>query len=153
MRNISMDITCSIVTHHGSRASVIFLQDPSRERIRHSVCARARPCSIDKYNGRALSGGPAPFTSPPGAIGAYLSHAIISGDSFGAGCLTISQERHNHQEPRPGATRLEVGPHESLAGSRVPRYTSSSPAVQATCQGGAVHAPGALRSRESPRTY
>ena len=85
-----------------------------------------------------------------GAVGAWLSHAITSGDSFGAGCLTTSQDQHSEQEPRPGATRLEVGPRESRAGSRVPRYTSSSPAVQATCQGGAVHAPGALRSRESP---
>ena len=57
---------------------------------------------------------------------------------------------YSHQDSRPGATRLEVGPRESRAGSRVPRYTSSSPAVQATCQGGAVHAPGALHSRESP---
>ena len=50
---------------------------------------------------------------------------------------------YSHQDSRPGATRLEVGPRESRAGSRVPRHTSSSPAVQATCQGGAVHAPGA----------
>ncbi len=50
--------------------------------------------------------------------------------------------RHT-QDSRPGATRLEVGPRESRAGSRVPRHTLSSPAVQATCQGGAVHAPGA----------
>ena len=66
-------------------------------------------------------------------------------------CLTISQDQDNKQGPRPGATRLEVGPHESRAGSRVPRHTSSSPALQATCQGGAVHAPRTLRSRESPR--
>ena len=109
----------------------------------HGVCARARPYSIDKSNGRALSGGPAPFTSPPGAVGAWPSHAIATRDSFGAGCLTISQDHRSQQEPRPGATRLEVGPRETRAGSRVPRHTSSSPAVQATCQGGAVHAPGA----------
>ena len=53
----------------------------------------------------------------------------------------------------PGATRLEVGPRESRAGSWVPRYTSPGPTVPATCQGGAVHAPGALRSRESPPMY
>ena len=50
---------------------------------------------------------------------------------------------YSHQDSRPGATRLEVGPRESCAGSRVPRYTSYSIAVQATCHGGAVHAPGA----------
>ena len=57
--------------------------------------------------------------------------------------LTIPQEHTAIKDPRPGATRLEVGPRESRAGSRVPIYTSSSPAVQATCQGGAVDAPGA----------
>ena len=31
---------------------------------------------------------------------------------------------YSHQNSRPGATRLEVGPRESRAGSRVPRYTS-----------------------------
>ena len=50
---------------------------------------------------------------------------------------------YSHQDSRPGATRLEVGPHESRAGSRVPRYTSPGPTVPATCQGGAVNATGA----------
>ena len=120
---------------------------------KHGVCARARPYSVDKPNDRALFGGPAPFTSPPRAVGASLSHAITSGDSFGAGCLTTSQDQGSEQESRLGATRLEVGPRESRAGSPLPIHTSSSPAVQATCQGGAVHASGALRSRESPRTH
>ena len=31
---------------------------------------------------------------------------------------------HSHQDSRPGATRLEVGPRDSRAGPRVPRYTS-----------------------------
>ena len=53
------------------------------------------------------------------------------------------QEHITSKGPEPGATRLEVGPRESRAGSRVPRYTSSGPTVPATCQGGAVHAPGA----------
>ena len=72
------------------------------------------------------------------------------GDSFDAGCLTTSQDQDGKQESRVGATRLEVGPRESLAGSRVPRHTSSSPVVQATCQAGAIHAMGVLRSREPP---
>ena len=53
----------------------------------------------------------------------------------------------------PGATRLEVGPRESRAGSRVPRYTSSGPTVPATCQGRAVHAPGAPPGGVPPPTY
>ena len=52
--------------------------------------------------------------------------------------LTISQEHTAIKDTRPGATRLEVGPRESSAGSRVRRYTSSNLVVQATCQGGAV---------------
>ena len=114
------------------------------EKTGDSVCARVRPCSVDKPNDRALPGGPAPFTSPPRVIGVWPSHAITSGNSFGAGYLTISQDQFKHLQSRPGATRLEVGPRESRAGSRVPIYTSSSPAVQATCQGGVVHAPRAL---------
>src|SRR5918994_1497549 len=55
--------------------------------------------------------------------------------------------------PEPGAPRLEIGPRESRAGSRVPRYTSPSPTVPATCQGGAVHAPGAPPGGELPPTY
>ena len=153
MLNLSMTITCLIVANRGSRAPVVFLQDPSLERLRHGVCPRACTYSVDKSNDQALSAGSAPFMSPPGALVFGFSHAITSGDSFGAGCLTASQDHHNKQESGPGATRLDVGPRESRAGSRVPRYTSSSPVVQAACQGGAVHAPGALRSRESPSTY
>src|SRR3954468_12173765 len=55
----------------------------------------------------------------------------------------ILQEHISRYGPVPGATRLEVGPRESRAGSRVPRYTSPSPTVPATYQGGAVHTPGA----------
>ena len=57
--------------------------------------------------------------------------------------LTKLQEHTIDKGLEPGATRLEVGPRESRAGSRVPRYTSPSPTVPATCQGRAVHAPGA----------
>ena len=53
------------------------------------------------------------------------------------------QECTTDKGPEPGTTRLEVGPRESRASSRVPRYTSPSPTVPATCQGGAVHALGA----------
>ena len=127
-----------------------FLQDPLREKVRHGVCARVRPCSADKSSDRALSGGPAPFTSPPRA--AWLFHAITSGDSLGAGCLTTSQDQDSEQESRPGTTHLGVGPRESRAGSRVPRHTSSSPAVQATCQGGAVRTGGPTQ-RGPPPTY
>src|SRR3954468_3110615 len=55
----------------------------------------------------------------------------------------IVQDLSSTYGPVPGATRLEVGPRESRASSRVPRYTSPSPTVPATCQGGAVHTPGA----------
>ena len=48
---------------------------------------------------------------------------------------------------------LGVGPHESRAGSRVPRYTSPGPTVPATCQGGAVHAPGAPPGGGPPPMY
>ena len=51
MLNLSMTITCLIVTYHGSRAPIVFLQEPSREKVRHDVCARARPYSVDKSNG------------------------------------------------------------------------------------------------------
>ena len=119
------------------------------EKTGHGVCARVRPYIIDKSSGCALSGGPAPFTSPPGVIGVWPSHAIASGDSFGAGCLTILQDQYKHPQSRPGAARLEVGPHESRAGSRVPRHTSSSPAVQATCQGG-LYTPRGLSAVGSP---
>src|SRR3954463_11572781 len=65
----------------------------------------------------------------------------------------ILQGHISRYGPVPGATRLEVGPRESGAGSRVPRYTSPSPTVPATCQGGAVHAPGLLPEGSSlPRT-
>ena len=67
--------------------------------------------------------------------------------------LTTLQEHTIDKGPEPGATRLEVGPRESRAGSRVPRHTSSSPVVQATCQGGAVHAPGAPPGGEPPPTH
>ena len=55
--------------------------------------------------------------------------------------LTALQGHTAAQGSRPNATRLEVGPRESRAGSPVPRYTSQPPAMQATCQGGDVHAP------------
>ena len=60
-----------------------------------------------------------------------------------------------HHKIRPSARRNppEVGPRESRAGSRVPRYTSLGPTVPATCQGGAVHAPGAPPGGEPPPTY
>ena len=60
---------------------------------------------------------------------------------------------YSHQDSRPGATRLEVGPRESRAGSRVPRYTSPGPTVPATCQGGVVHAPGAPPGGGPSPTY
>src|SRR3954465_10456946 len=63
------------------------------------------------------------------------------------------QEHISRYGPVPGATRLEVGPRESRVGSRVPRYTSPSPTMPATCQGGAVHAPGAPPGGEPPPTY
>ena len=63
------------------------------------------------------------------------------------------QEHITSKGPEPGTTRLEVGPRESRAGSRVPRYTSSGPTVPATCQGGAVHAPGAPPGGEPPPTH
>src|SRR3954463_1742190 len=65
----------------------------------------------------------------------------------------ILQEHISRYGPVPGATRLEVGPRESRAGSRVPRYTSPSSTLPATCQGGAVHAPGAPPGGEPPPTY
>ena len=49
----------------------------------------------------------------------------------------------------PGATRLEVGPRESCAGSRVPRYTSPGPTVPATCQGG-LYTPRGLLPEGAP---
>src|SRR4051812_18021408 len=65
----------------------------------------------------------------------------------------ILQEHISRYGPVPGATRLEVGPRESRAGSRVPIYTSPSPTVTDTCQGGAVYAPGALpEGSPLPRT-
>src|SRR3954471_13259731 len=65
----------------------------------------------------------------------------------------ILQGHTSRYDPVPGATRLEVGPRESRAGSRVPRYTSPSPTVPATCQGRAVHATGACPGGEPPPTY
>src|SRR3954463_5760122 len=65
----------------------------------------------------------------------------------------ILQGHISRHGPVPGATRLEVGPRESRASSRVPRYTSPSSIVPAMCQGGAVHAPGAPPGGEPPPTY
>src|SRR3954470_12027652 len=62
----------------------------------------------------------------------------------------ILQEPISRYGPVAGATCLEVGPRESSAGSRVPRYTSPSPTVSATCQGGAVHALEAPPGGEPP---
>ena len=90
---------------------------------------------------------------PPGIVGVLPSHAITSRDSLGAGCLTISQEYHKCSQSSLDATCLEVGPRESRAGSRVPRYTSSGPTVPATCQGGAVHVPVAPPGWEPPPTH
>ena len=38
-----------------------------------------------------------------GSLVLGLSHAVTSGNSFDAGCLTFSQDHRSHQEPRPGA--------------------------------------------------
>ena len=119
------------------------------EKTGHDVCARVHPCSVDKPNNRALSGGPVPFTSPPGVVAVWPSHVITSRDSFSAGCLIISQGHHKCQESNSGATRLEVGPRESRAGSWMPLHTSSSPVVQATCQGG-LYTPRGLSLEGTP---
>ena len=125
----------------------------SHGKTRHNMYARVCPCSIDKPNGSALSGGPAQFTSPPAVIGVWPSHATTSGDSLCAGCLTILQDYHKCSESNSGTNRLVIGPRESRVRSRVPRHTSSSPAMQATCQGRVGHAPGArLRGSPHPRT-
>ena len=50
--------------------------------------------------------------------------------------------RHTRERPR-----------ESLAGPRVPRYTSPGPTMPATCQGGVVHDPGAPPGGEPAPTY
>ena len=56
---------------------------------------------------------------------------------------------HSHQDSRPGATRLEVGPRESRAGSRVPRYTSQ-PCRASHVSGRGCTRPGGSSRRGAP---
>ena len=56
---------------------------------------------------------------------------------------------YNHQDSRPGATRLEVGPRESRAGSRVPIYTSQ-PCRASHMSGRGCTRPGGSPQREPP---
>ena len=56
---------------------------------------------------------------------------------------------YSHQDSRPGATRLEVGPRESRASSRVPRYTSQ-PCRASHVSGRGCTRPGGSPQREPP---
>ena len=56
---------------------------------------------------------------------------------------------YSHQDSRPGATRLEVGPRESRAGSRVPRYTSQ-PCRASHVSGRGCTRPGGSSRRGAP---
>ena len=56
---------------------------------------------------------------------------------------------YSHQDSRPGATRLEVGPRESRAGSRVPRYTSQ-PCRASHVSGRGCTRPGGSSRRGPP---
>ena len=58
---------------------------------------------------------------------------------------------HSHQDSRPGATRLEVGPRESRAGSRVPRYTSQPCPASHVLGRGCTHPGGS--SRRGPPSH
>ena len=66
--------------------------------------------------------------------------------------LTISQEHTAVKDPRPGATRLKVGPRESRAGSRVPRYTSQ-PCRASHVSGRGCTRPGGSSRRGPPPTH
>ena len=59
--------------------------------------------------------------------------------------LIVSQEHTAIEDSRLGATRLEVGPRESRAGSRVPRYTSQP------CRASHVSGRGCTRPEGSSR--
>ena len=63
--------------------------------------------------------------------------------------LTVSQEHTTVEDSRPGATRLEVGPRESRAGSRVPIYTSSSLPCKPRVRAG-LYTPWGLSAVGSP---
>ena len=56
---------------------------------------------------------------------------------------------YSHQDSRPGATCLEVGPRESRASSRVPRYTSQ-PCRASHVSGRGCTLPGGSSRRGSP---
>ena len=56
---------------------------------------------------------------------------------------------YSHQDSRPGTTRLEVGPRESRAGSRVPRYTSQ-PCRASHVLGRGCTRPGGSSRRGAP---
>ena len=143
----------TVPRHHGSRAPVVFLQDFCMRRLgTASVLGSIPPASTNPTIKLCLVDWPR-LRHLLGWLVFWPSHAISSGDSLGAGCLTISQDCPKCSESNSGATRLEVGPRESRASSQVHIHTSSSPAVQATCQGGVVHAPeAALRGNSLPRT-
>ena len=61
-----------------------------------SVLGPIPAASINPTAELCLVGRPVHVTSS--AVGAWLSHAITSGDLFGVGCLTTSQDQHNEQE-------------------------------------------------------
>ena len=63
--------------------------------------------------------------------------------------LTVTQEHTAVEDSRLGATRLEVGPRESRAGSRVPIYTSQ-PCRASHMSGRGCTRPGGSPQREPP---
>jgi hypothetical protein len=137
----------------GSRAPVVFLLDHCMRRLgTASVLGSVPAASINPAAELCLAGRPRSRHLLGSLVFGLLMRSpweIHSAQVATTSCMILAGTLKTNS----GATRLEVGPRESRAGSRVPIYTSFCPAVQATCQDGAVHAPEFLPEGNShPRT-